>query len=241
MVRKLFAYTSGSAFSEALSSITDTFFLIHCTVKLESAFYKKVKKNDVWLKVKTSVKLLGLGKSTLLFQMAVRDMSDDELLASSLVKLTKVDSIVRRSSNFPDSFTKKFAELLKTGTSQLPMFRPLKAPYNGFSHQFVIRPSDTDSNGHTTNYVYTELCLDCAHLAATKHDYFKRFTGDFDQPKMVERYFAKECGEGDTVKVVVWEDGDSTTVLHFQIEKDNVLLFHANFDFYSENHTLSKL
>lgn len=173
--------------------------------------------------------------------MTVRDMSDDELLASSLVKLAKVDSIARRSSNFPDSFMIKFAEFVKTGTSQLPMFKPLKVPHNSFSHHFVIRPSDTDSNGHTSNYVYMELCLDCAHLAATKRDYFKRFTGDFDQPKMVERYFAKECGEGDTVNVVVWEDGDSTTVLHFQVYKDNVFLFQANFDFYSKNHTLSKL
>lgn len=187
------------------------------------------------------MELLGIGKSTMLFRTTIRDLSDDEILGSTLIKMAKVDSITRRSSNLSDSFLAKHAQFAKLGTSKLPLFKLTKAPENSFSHQFVIRPSDTDANGHTSNSVYARLCLDCADLAASKHDFFKRFSGDFEKPRLIERYFTKECVEGDTVNAVVWEDGHSTTMLHFQLFKDNVLLFQADIDFYPRDNILSKL
>lgn len=228
-------------FNEASGSITSLYFLIHCKLELKHSFYEKATRRDAWFNVKSSMQLLGIGKSTLLFHMTIMDMSDDEILGSTLIKMAKVDSITRRSSHFSDSFLAKYAQFAKIGTSKLPPFKLTKAPDNSFNHQFVIRPSDTDANGHTSNSIYAMLCLDCADMAASKHDFFKRFSGDFEKPRLVERYFAKECGEGDTVNAVVWEDGHSTTMLHFQLFKDSVLLFQADIDFYPRDNILSKL
>lgn len=218
----------------------DTYFLLHCKLEIKRSLYHKALIKDIWLKVRFSMELLGMGNSTLLFLLTMRDLEDGDVLASTFVKMIKVDMITRKSSSFSDSFLAKYAQFANQGKSLLPTYRPLVAPVSSFRHQFVIPPSDTDFNGHTGNHIYAKMCLDCAYFAS-RGGYFKKFLADLDQPKTVERYYAKECGENDVVDVFVWEDGDAMDLLHFQLRKATILLCCMDVEFYSSETVKSKL
>lgn len=218
----------------------DTYFLLHCKLEIRRSLYRKALIKDIWLKVRYSMELLGMGNSTMLFLLTMRDMEDGEVLASTIVKMIKVDMVTRKSSSFSAPFLTKYAPFANQGNGLLPTYRPLVAPVNSFRHQFLIRPSDTDFNGHTGNHVYARMCLDCAHFAS-KDGYFKKFSADFDQPRRVERFFGKECRENDVVDVLVWEDGDAMDLLHFQLRKGMDLLCSMDVDFYFPEAGKSKL
>lgn len=218
----------------------DTYFIIQCKLDIRRSLYHKARINYMWLKVRFSLELLGMGNSTLLFRLTMRDLEDGDVLASTFVKMAKVDFITRKSSSLSDSFLAKYAHFANQGNGLLPTYRPLVAPVNSFRHQLVIPPSDTDFNGHTGNHVYAKMCMDCAHFAS-RDGYFKKFSANFDQPKRVERFFAKECGENDVVDVLVWEDDVAMDLLHFQLRKVTILLYCMDVEFYCPETVKSKL
>lgn len=151
-------------------------------------------------------------------------------LASLRIGYVLVDRRTRRAVAFPEDYRKKMeAASIPTEPARLEFGRQ-DPPPDAFTCEFVIQASDMDLNKHTNNSSYIRICMDT--VAKAQRDQRLRWAGDVSEYRVVRMtmFYAKECVEGDAVKVYLWEDG-CPTALRFVFRKGHAAVYHSCFHF----------
>ena len=162
---------------------------------------------------KCHAELVGLGKTSAVFEYAMKDTKTDELLLKETSPAVYVHPNTRRpiahSQKVYDQFDEKF-KIYKA-----PKLVRLELPTNVkmFHHSIVTTHSDCDRNRHTNRAIYIR------YARASISGFYNNFKGDLMKYKIKELIvlYRGETRPGIKADVYTWEDKIDGKKLHFKI------------------------
>ena len=162
--------------------------------------------------------LVGLGKTSAVFEVRMRDAKTEEILIKQTVIGVYVHPRTRRPVAHPQKVYDQFDERLKI--YKAPKLVRLELPTNVklYHHSIVTTHSDCDRNRHTNRAIYIRYAMDTGTRASTS-GFYNNFKGDLMKYKIKELIvlYRGETRPGTRADVYTWEDQNDDKKLHFKI------------------------
>ena len=210
-----------------------SFSLVYCDYKFSSELHQRMKQSDSTLgRLFFRTQFLNASRASLLFKIELVDSDTNSVLVSQVFTHASFNKETRRGEMLPPWFNTVYMDG-HDGSSATRQLKVQKRPANVFSTTYKVVPKDIDVLNHTNNKVYLRRCLDCSCKAAETQAEFSGLK--HCSLSAWQLYFAKESRLGDELITYVWRDPELQFVLHFQIEKNAVEIFHCDMHFHPKN------
>lgn len=197
--------------------------------------------NFVSRKMKVHHCLLPIGKSSQFLEDTVIDVETGKPLFLLAVLIVNIDPATRKPAPFPSAlksyFTPERCENRLKINGKLPpssqkRFEPPSGDARIFSRLSVINVRHIDRNRHVNQAVYANICYDCLGDAFSK-SFFGDHGSIFDHSvRRMSLLYISDCGLGDKIDTIVWQDETEPLVFKFHIKKSSSVICQAEFQMF---------
>ena len=190
------------------------------------------------------LKLLEVGKTSVLYVTEFKDGSTGEVLGQNFLKFVRMNSRTRRPFPFPEFFREAYGTNDMSVRSEVLPKRPLpEIPKTAYKSVVIARHSDMDRNNHVNQCSYIKFCMDHATHASIS-GYYAYYTQDMClyAPLQWTISHVGECFANDELHIYTWQ-ADACVPEHIEfaiLMKDNMIL-HASTIFDKEPKTRRQL
>ena len=206
-------------------------FVVGQDMKISEKFYTKARL--VW-PVEISTALVGVGKTSTIMKVTLKDVKTKEVLIEDLTTLVTVDMKTRRPRMIPpENLNNLDPSLFSYKPPQYPL---LEVKGSVFVNHVLTDHTNTDGNKHINRNVYIRYVMNTASRAS-KEGFFSYFRGDIAnyRCKRMTMTFRGEVNAGERLQMLTWEDSENKLKLYFKLMhgkrhiNDCIVEFYPNF------------